>query len=101
MATATDTITTAQQQMIELVRQGQDAVVAGLGVWGETVQSLVPDTPSQLTDAMPSRDEVIEATFGFSEKLLAAQRQFVVDVWDAVVPKAASVAKAAPVAPKV
>lgn len=106
MATPTEMMSALEDQMLEIVRQSQDAVVKAVKTWADAGKGLVPDLPAlPFADQIPAPAEMVETAFEFADKVLAAQREFATAVLDAakpvlggakdVVVKAAPAAKAA------
>jgi hypothetical protein len=66
-------MTTAQEQYTEIVKQGQDAVLAAVDTWTRTVQ----DAFGQLPTTPPVKPEqIVDQVFDFAGKVLGAQRDF-------------------------
>ena len=87
MATATDMITSLEDQVLESVKQGQEAVVKAVRTWADASKNLIPDLPPlPFADQLPNTTEVIENAFAFADKLLASQREFVAAVLEAAKP---------------
>jgi hypothetical protein len=64
---------TAQEQYAEIVKQGQDAVLAAVDTWTRRVQ----DAFAQLPTAPPVKPEqIVDQVFDFAGKVLGAQRDF-------------------------
>ena len=70
MATATDMITSLEDQVLETVKQGQEAVVKAVRTWADASKNLIPDLPP-----LP-----------FADKLLASQREFTAAILEAAKP---------------
>jgi len=86
-ANATETITAVQDQVLESVRKGQDAVVSMVGMWAQAATSLMPEThPLPFADRMPDATAVVESTFAFLDRFLAAQKDFATAILDAARP---------------
>src|SRR5918996_1182999 len=74
MATATEMITALEDQVLETVRQSQEAVVKAVKTWAEAGKSMVPDLPPlPFADQLPNTVDIFENAFDFADKLLAAQ----------------------------
>ena len=87
MANATDMITGLEDQVLETVKQGQEAVVKAVRTWADTTKNLIPDLPPlPFADQLPNTSEIVENAFAFADKLLASQREFVAAVLDAAKP---------------
>ncbi|HKY76756.1 MAG TPA: hypothetical protein VJS45_11480 [Acidimicrobiia bacterium] len=87
MATATEMITGLEDQVLETVKQGQEAVVKAVRTWADASKNLIPDLPPlPFADQLPNTSEIVENTFAFADKLLASQREFVAAILDAVKP---------------
>ena len=86
-ATATEMISAWEDQVLETVHQGQEAVVKAVSVWAEAGGNLIPKSITlPYSDQLPSPAELVENYFNYSAKLLQAQRDFVGAVLDAVEP---------------
>jgi hypothetical protein len=109
MATATEMFTGLEDQVLETVKQGQEAIVKAVRTWADASKNLIPDLPPlPFADQLPNVSELVENSFAFADKLIASQREFVAALLDATKPvygaadkavKNGSPAKAAP-APK-
>jgi hypothetical protein len=108
MANATEMITGLEDQVLETVKQGQEAIVKAVRTWADASKSLIPDLPPlPFADQLPNTTEIVENAFAFADKLLASQREFVAAVLEAAKPvygaadkavKNGSPAKASPAA---
>ena len=105
MATKTTDQTTAlQDQVLDLVRQSQDATVKAVQTWSDSVAKLAPSIPSipalptvpavPYAQDLPKADEVVDLGFGFAERLLSTQRDFAHSVLTAAQPVFDQAAKA-------
>jgi hypothetical protein len=87
MANATEMITSLEDQVLETVKQGQEAVVKAVRTWADASKSLIPDLPPlPFADQLPNTTEIVENAFAFADKLLASQREFVAAILDAAKP---------------
>src|SRR5436309_13638075 len=87
MATATDMITGLEDQVLESVKQGQEAVVKAVRTWADASKNLIPDLPPlPFADQLPATSEIIENAFAFADKLLASQREFTAAILEAAKP---------------
>ncbi|HEV8626049.1 MAG TPA: hypothetical protein VG034_16470 [Acidimicrobiia bacterium] len=87
MANATEMISSLEDQVLETVKQGQEAVVKAVRTWADASKSLIPDLPPlPFADQLPNTTEIIENAFAFADKLLASQREFVAAILDAAKP---------------
>jgi hypothetical protein len=75
-----------QQQVLDAIRFGQDTTIDAVKSIVEVVQPYVPDLARMpyLRDVEPK--QVVEATFGFVEKILQTQKEFVTNLLAAVKP---------------
>ena len=75
-----------QQQVLDAIRFGQDTTIDAVKSLVEVVQPYVPDLARMpyLRDVEPK--QVVEATFGFVEKILETQKEFVTNLLAAVKP---------------
>ena len=87
MANATEMITSLEDQVLETVKQGQEAVVKAVRTWADASKSLIPDLPPlPFADQLPNTTEIVENAFAFADKLLASQREFIAAILDAAKP---------------
>ena len=87
MATATEMFSALEDQVLETVRQSQEAVVKAVKTWAEAGKSMVPDLPPlPFADQLPNTVDIVENAFDFADKLLAAQRDFAAAVLEAARP---------------
>ncbi len=99
--TTKDVFDTVGGQVLQAVRETQDAVAEGVRAWAELAGTVIPKWPtSALTDELPKPAELIDNYFDFAGELLAAQREFahkLVGVTESVTeqPKQAKAARAA------
>ena len=87
MATATEMISSLEDQILETVKQGQEAVVKAVRTWADASKNLIPDLPPlPFADQLPATSEIVENAFAFADKLLASQREFAAAILDAAKP---------------
>lgn len=89
----------ASDQILETIRQGQDATVEAVKTWAETVQRFTPNLPipapvTDVAERFRKPADLVEDAFDFAEKALASQREFANKVFAAAAP-----ADKAPAAP--
>ena len=86
--TVTEIVTTWEDQVLETVHQGQEAVLKAVGMWAEAGANVLPKPVVSLpySDQLPNPAELVERYFDYTAKLLNAQRDFVGAVIDAVEP---------------
>ena len=87
MANATDMITGLEDQVLETVKQGQEAIVKAVRTWADASKNLIPDLPPlPFADQLPNTTQIVENAFAFADRLLASQREFVAAILDAAKP---------------
>ena len=87
MATATEMISSLEDQVLETVKQGQEAVVKAVRTWADASKNLIPDLPPMpFSDQLPATSELVESAFAFADKLLASQRDFASAILEAAKP---------------
>jgi hypothetical protein len=87
MATATDMITSLEDQVLETVKQGQEAIVKAVRTWADASKNLIPDLPPlPFSDQLPATSELVENAFAFVDKMMASQREFAGAILDAAKP---------------
>ncbi|HEV2252474.1 MAG TPA: hypothetical protein VGS06_04705 [Streptosporangiaceae bacterium] len=82
-------ISTAQDEILKLVRTSQDTVVDALQAWTTTVQSVTPSFPKlnlPYVDQLPKPETLVNGAYDFAEQLLSAQRKFANDVLQVAAP---------------
>jgi hypothetical protein len=66
-----------QDQVLDTIRKGQEAVVDGLRSWTEAAEQFVPKTAAWPgADRYPSPAELVDSAYDFTFELLKAQRDF-------------------------
>ena len=87
MANANEMLDSIEDQVLEAVRQSQDAVVKAVKTWADAGKNLIPDLPAlPFADQLPSPAEIVDKTFDFADRMIAAQREFAAAVIDAAKP---------------
>ena len=95
MATATEVISSVEDQVLEAVKQGQEAIVKAVRTWADASKSLIPDLPPlPFADQLPNTSELVENAFAFVDKILASQREFASELLEAAKPVYTNVDKA-------
>ena len=80
-----------QQQLVDLVERGQEAILDAVQQWAEAGAKLMPDLPSlPVNDLLPSPQEFVASQFELAEQLLAAQRRFAEQLLSAMRPPSQS-----------
>ncbi len=87
MATAQQVTNDIQDRVLDTVRVGQKAVVDFVRSWSQTFEATVSKLPELAFPEQPfTPRQAYENAFGFTEKLLASQREFANQVFDAATP---------------
>ena len=87
MATATEMFTSLEDQVLETVKQGQEAIVKAVRTWADASKNLIPELPPMpFADQLPGTSELVENAFAFCDKILASQREFAAAILDAAKP---------------
>jgi hypothetical protein len=87
MTTLTDAAQASQVQILNTVRQSQQAVVDAVAAWAKAVESIVPPLPTLPgAEELPKPEAVVDNAFDFAQKLLDAQRDFARSVISAAAP---------------
>jgi hypothetical protein len=93
-ASTTEYVVAAQDRTLSALRQSQSAVVEAVEGWAKAVESAAPELPAiPVLESLPSPEEIIQTSFDFYGKVLAAQREFAQNL----VAAAAPVVKTTPV----
>ena len=97
MSTITDTLTTTQDQILEVIEKIQQPAVDAVRTVVETVEGILPeDRPTvPFADSLPEPKELVELYFAFAQKVLDNQHDFVKAILDAVSPLQPAPAKVA------
>lgn len=70
-----------QEQVLDAIKQSQDAALQAVSAWSESVAKLAPKLPDipklPIADVVPKPSELSEEFFEFAQELLASQRRFV------------------------
>jgi hypothetical protein len=88
MSTSESSLTSAQEQYLDAVREGQEAWIKAVREWSDSVQRMWGDPSSTTTREAPTAEQVIDNVFGFAEQMLAAQRDFAKRLVQATAPAA-------------
>ena len=87
MASATEMIVSLEDQVLETVKQGQEAIVKAVRTWADASKNLIPDLPPlPFADQLPNVSELVESGFAFADKLIASQREFANAILEAAKP---------------
>lgn len=86
MPTSIETTTAIQDKVFANLQVGQKAIVDSVRSWAETVETVSAKLPELVSSPPASPTQVLESTFGFTEKVLASQREFFTQVFDAAQP---------------
>src|ERR671926_1215464 len=96
MATATEMFTGLEDQVLETVKQGQEAIVKAVRTWADASKNLIPDLPPlPFAYQLPNVSELVENGFAFADKLIASQREFAAAILEAAKPVYVASEKAA------
>jgi hypothetical protein len=85
-------ISTAQDEILKLVRTSQDTMVDALQTWTATLQSVTPSLPKlnlPYADLLPKPETLVNGAYDFAEQLLSTQRKFANDVLQVAAPRTA------------
>ena len=88
-----------EDQVLEAVKQGQEAVIKAVRTWAEAAEAALPDLPElPATEQLPRVADIVDHGFAFADKLIASQREFAAALLEAAKPAYGSVDKAADLA---
>ena len=82
-------ISTAQDEILKLVRTSQDTLVDALQAWTATVQAVTPTFPKlnlPYADLLPNPETLVNGAYDFAEQMLSTQRKFANDVLQVAAP---------------
>jgi hypothetical protein len=78
---STDENKHVQEQVLDAIKQSQDAALQAVSAWSESVAKLapkLPDTPKlPMADAIPKPSELSDQYFEFAQQLLTSQQKFI------------------------
>ena len=79
MPSLTDSISSVQEQVLDLIKTVQEPTVDAVERVVETVEGILPDDRPALpfVDALPSPVDSIDKAFGYAEQLVDGQHEFV------------------------
>jgi hypothetical protein len=89
MATSTSTQKELQDQILSMVRKGQEIALDAIKTMVDTVQTITPKIPAvdlPLAEKLPKPHDVVAGGYDFAEKLLSSQRKFTDEVVKATAP---------------
>jgi len=81
-----------QDEVLAATRKSQEAMMAAIKTWLETVRTAAPKLPSTLqvslpfADKLPTPQDAVANAYHLAEQLLASQRKFAEDVLKTTVP---------------
>jgi hypothetical protein len=104
--------TPAQDEFLAITRKSQEAVIAAIKTWVETVKAAtprvspltdrLPKMPSfslPLADRLPGREETVANAYRLAEQMLANQRKFAEDLLKLMTPLIPVNGESSPVSP--
>jgi hypothetical protein len=83
MATSTSTQKELQDQILSMVRKGQELALDAIKTMVDTVQTITPKIPAvdlPFAEKLPKPHDVVAGSYDFAEKLLTSQRKFADEV---------------------
>ena len=82
-----------QEEVLAATRKSQEAMMAAVKTWLETVRTAAPKLPSKLSqvglpfaDRLPTPQDAVANAYHLAEQLLASQRKFAEDLVKATAP---------------
>ena len=95
MPNALETTTEIQDKVFAGIQASQNAVVDYVRAWAETVETTFSKLPELATSEPLKPSQVMETTLGFTEKVVASQREFASRLYEAALPATKAAAGAA------
>ena len=89
MATSTSTQKELQDQILSMVRKGQEIALDAIKTMVDSVQTITPKIPAvdlPFAERLPKPHDVVVGSYDFAEKLLTSQRKFADEVVKAAAP---------------
>ncbi|HEX7276294.1 MAG TPA: hypothetical protein VF244_02875 [Acidimicrobiales bacterium] len=100
MATALEATTAIQDKMFSALQYGQKAMLDGVKVWADTVETVYAKLPDLMTAEPGKPTKMFETTVAFTEKVMASQQDFTTKLFEAMMPVAKAAASSVPPKPK-
>jgi hypothetical protein len=95
-----------QEEVLAATRKGQEAMMAAIKTWLETVRTAAPKLPSKLpqvslpfADKLPTPQDAVANAYHLAEQLLASQRRFAEDLVKVTAPLRPGYRESAPEVP--
>lgn len=95
-----------QDEILAATRKGQEAMMAAIKTWLETVRTAAPKLPSKLpsvslpfADKLPTPQDAVANAYHLAEQLLASQRRFAEDLVKVTAPLRPGYRESSPKAP--
>lgn len=85
MATAT-AATNVQDRVLGAVQQAQNTYVELFSKVSDAVGQVIPALPNPVLQRLSSARDIVDGSFDLTEKLLEANRQFTINLFDAATP---------------
>ena len=100
MPTAMETLTSVEDQVVDVIKSVQDPVADAVRTVVEYIAGLLPDNVPELpfADQLPTATEIVESNFAFAQRLLDTQHQFAKAILAAAAPVLREQPKAKPAA---
>lgn len=80
MTTTTDVADAIQSGVLKAIEAGQRLTIEALSAVASTVDGYLPERGALPLTGVVSPEELIEASFGFTERLLSAQKAFLTEL---------------------
>ena len=82
-----ETVITVQDQILDAVKAGQDAVLSAVDTLAESAAPITENLPAPpFADRLPNPVDAVDTYFSFAQKLLASQKDFTVKLVEAYSP---------------
>lgn len=87
MPSVLETTTTMQDKLFESMQVGQQSVLDAVKTWADMVESMSAKVPEMPIGDFPVKPtELIQTYFGFTEKVLSSQKDFLTSVFETAAP---------------
>jgi hypothetical protein len=94
MPTALETTTAIQDKVFAGIEATQKAVVDQVRAWAETLETTFSKLPDLVTAEPLRPSQVLDTTLGFTERVVASQREFASRLFEAAQPVANAATRA-------
>ena len=100
MPTAIETTTAIQDKVYAGIQASQRAVLDSAKTWSDTVETVFAKLPEYASATPTPPSQLLENAYGFTQKVLTSQREFLSQLFEATVPTTRAPAAGAKATPR-